>query len=389
MAFFFIFSSFLALVYVYTGIRLIPYLFTGKKAYFAWFCLVYSLLAVVFHIYLRVTQQYSTLSSFLAWTGYTSLGFISYLFLLSVFRDAIALISRIFLRVKHLYSTSQNNQLHNPDRRHFLYKATSFSIAAVSGAATLVGAAKALEPPTIVQINIPLPPGSKNLKGLTLAQFTDLHAGPTIGYDYIRPMADAIQALNADIIAFTGDLVDGQPQDLEHDLSVLKTLDAPLGKFFVTGNHEYYSGALQWIEYVKTLGFSPLLNEHRKIEYNNGHLTLAGVTDIQAHKFYPHHLSSPAKSIKGALSDSYKLLLAHQPVSIYKAAESGFDLQLSGHTHGGQYFPFQYAVPLDQPFVKGLYQYKNTRLYVSQGTGYWGPPLRLGTFPEITLFKFI
>ena len=125
------------------------------------------------------------------------------------------------------------------------------------------------------------------------------------------------------------------------------------------------------------------------IRYNGGLLTLAGVTDIRAGRFFEDHRSSPATAIKNAPENSFKLLLAHQPTSVYEAAQAGFDLQLSGHTHGGQYFPFEYAVQGLHPFVKGMYQHEQTKVYVNQGTGYWGPPLRIGTVPEITLFTFI
>ncbi|MBU8911679.1 MAG: metallophosphoesterase [Desulfobacterales bacterium] len=341
------------------------------------------------HIYLRVNFIFPGISTGLAWIGYTSLGFVSYLFCLAFFRDLLIIPSLMILKTKQLFIKSGKSPFFNPERRNFLFKASGLTITALSTSTTALGYATALQDPKSVQINIKLKENLKGLKGLKIVQFTDLHVGSTIKYDYVKRACDTINTLKADLIVFTGDLADGSPKDLALDVSPLMELYAPLGKYFVTGNHEYYSGAKRWIREVKTLGFEPLINEHRVIKYNDRLLTLAGVTDIKAGTFFQDHQSSPKKAIQGCPEKSFKLLCAHQPKSIYSAAQAGFDLQLSGHTHGGQYFPFNYFIKLEHPFVKGLYQYQNTQLYVSQGTGYWGPPLRLGTFPEITLFKFI
>jgi predicted MPP superfamily phosphohydrolase len=196
-----------------------------------------------------------------------------------------------------------------------------------------------------------------------------------------------MNGLKADIIVMTGDLVDGSVAHLKDDVAPLVNLKAKY-KYFITGNHEYYSGAEDWIEEVKRLGFTVLLNEHELIEVNGAKLLLAGVTDYRAHQYIPAHQSSPKKAMQGAPKADVKILLAHQPKSIDEATRAGFDLQISGHTHGGQYYPWNFIAKMVNPYIKGLHLHEHkTWIYISPGTGYWGPPIRLGNEPEITVFK--
>ncbi|MCB1167639.1 MAG: metallophosphoesterase, partial [Leptospiraceae bacterium] len=159
------------------------------------------------------------------------------------------------------------------------------------------------------------------------------------------------------------------------------------GTFYVTGNHEYYAGALPWIAEVKRLGMEVLLNEHRIVHRQGAQLSIGGVTDFNAGGFYREHKSDPQKAFENSPEGVVRILLAHQPRSIQAAAKAGVHLQLSGHTHGGQFFPGNLFVPLQQPFVKGLHRFQNTQIFVHSGTGYWGPPLRVGTNAEIALIR--
>ena len=386
MVFFMIFSSFLAAVYAYTGFRLIPSLVPKGYRFMAWILLFCCLGLLMAHIYLRVTFQFPRLSDLFGWIGYTALGAISYLACLCIFRDFVIILSLSAVKIRQIFSRPKSLSVFNPQRRQFLFKSSSVAIAAASGTAVGTGFVKALKTPEVIHVPIRLNRKHQALSGLTIAQFCDLHVGPTVQYPYVKQVCDTIERLNPDLIVFTGDLADGSPGHLDHDVSPLGDLKAPLGKYFVTGNHEYYSGVNRWLRKADTLGFVPLINEHRVLSSHKGLLTLGGVTDIRAGAFFNSHNSSPKKAFAGSPQDSFKLLLAHQPTSIYEAANLGVDLQLSGHTHGGQYFPFGWFVLLEHPFIKGIYKHKNTQLYVSQGTGYWGPPLRIGTFPEITLF---
>jgi predicted MPP superfamily phosphohydrolase len=176
---------------------------------------------------------------------------------------------------------------------------------------------------------------------------------------------------------------------MREEVAPLAELGAPHGKYFVTGNHEYYWDAPGWVREVERLGFAALVNTHRLIERGDGKLLVAGVTDSTASRGTPGHRSDPVAAVTGAPDADVKLLLAHQPTSAFAAQRAGFDLQLSGHTHGGQYFPFNLLVRLFQPFVSGLHRLQNMWLYVSRGTGYWGPPLRLGVPSEITLIELV
>jgi hypothetical protein len=228
------------------------------------------------------------------------------------------------------------------------------------------------------------------LHGFTIAQITDLHVGPTIGRDHVEAIVVAVNELRADMVAITGDLVDGSVRQLASQIEPLTRLASRHGTFFVTGNHEYYSGAQAWLHELRRLGLNVLMNEHVVVEHDGAELVVAGVTDYGAHHFDPSHRSDPAAAIDGAPpSAAAKVLLAHQPRSAIAAAEAGFHLQLSGHTHGGQFLPWNWFVRLQQPFTAGLDRLDRLWVYTSRGTGYWGPPKRFGAPSEITCLRLV
>ncbi|MFT3736800.1 MAG: hypothetical protein QM776_17615 [Rhodocyclaceae bacterium] len=183
--------------------------------------------------------------------------------------------------------------------------------------------------------------------------------------------------------------MDGRVSDLREHVSPLATLQARHGSYFVTGNHEYYSGAHEWIAELRRLGLRVLLNEHVQLDHDGAGIVLAGVTDYSAGAFDPAHRSDARAAIAGAPADVPRILLAHQPRSANAAAAAGFDLQLSGHTHGGQFWPWNLFVPLQQPFTAGLHRLQDLWIYVSRGTGYWGPPKRFGAPSEITCLRLV
>jgi len=217
---------------------------------------------------------------------------------------------------------------------------------------------------------------------LKIVQLTDIHVGPTIGRTFMDDLVRKTNALEPDVIAITGDLVDGSVAELAEHVAPLAGLRARHGVYFCTGNHEYYSGADDWIAHLGTLGIDVLRNEHRVIEHEGARLAIAGVHDWTSGQF--GHATDVSAALDGKDADVPVVLLAHQPKHIDEAADHGVALQLSGHTHGGQIFPFNYLVGLDQPYVKGLHDHRGTQLYVSSGTGYWGPPMRLAVPAEIT-----
>jgi len=192
------------------------------------------------------------------------------------------------------------------------------------------------------------------------------------------------------MVAVTGDLVDGSVSDLAPHVAPLADLSSRHGTFFVTGNHEYYSGALAWIAELERLGVRVLLNEHVVLEHDSASLVVAGVADEGAHRFDPSHRSDCQAAIEGAPAHAtIRLLLAHQPRAALAAAEAGFHLQLSGHTHGGQFFPWNFFVRFQQPFTAGLHRLRDLWVYTSRGTGYWGPPKRFGAPSEITCLRLV
>jgi predicted MPP superfamily phosphohydrolase len=204
----------------------------------------------------------------------------------------------------------------------------------------------------------------------------------------VRRVVAAVNSLKPDIIALTGDLVDGSVPLLAADVAPLADLRAGIGVYAVTGNHEYYSGADAWVAEFRRLGMDVLMNQHRLIRRGGALLVIAGVTDFSAGRFDAGQASHPAGAVLDAPRDAgARILLAHQPRSAADAAQAGFDLQLSGHTHGGQFWPWPYFVSLQQPYVAGLHRMGNLQVYVSRGTGYWGPPMRLGARSEITRLR--
>jgi predicted MPP superfamily phosphohydrolase len=206
----------------------------------------------------------------------------------------------------------------------------------------------------------------------------------------VAAIVDAVNRLNADMVAVTGDLVDGSVVELAAHVAPLARLASRHGTFFVTGNHEYYSGANEWIRELRRLDMRVLINEHVVLQHGTAALVVAGVADSSAHHFDPSHRSDPHGAIAGApLHAAIRLLLAHQPVSAIGAAAAGFHLQLSGHTHGGQFWPWNFFVRLQQPFTAGLHRLHDLWVYTSRGTGYWGPPKRFGAPSEITRLRLI
>ena len=271
------------------------------------------------------------------------------------------------------------------ERRAFLNK--SFQSGATVATALTGGAAfiNARRGPRVIEVTVPVEGLHKDLEGFRIAQLSDVHVGPTIRAPFIEPIVDITNGLKADLIALTGDLVDGNVKELTKHVAPFKKLKATHGVFFCTGNHEYYSGAKAWCKHFASMGINVLLNEHKVITHESAKMLVGGVTDLRAHTVLPEHRTNPKAVLENQSANDFKLLLAHQPKSALKSAPLGFDLQLSGHTHGGQFFPFNYVIHAVQPFVAGLYKHKKMWVYVNRGTTYWGPPFRLGPPSEITL----
>jgi predicted MPP superfamily phosphohydrolase len=225
------------------------------------------------------------------------------------------------------------------------------------------------------------------LAGTTIVQLTDVHVGHTIRRDFIEEIVAQTNALKPDVIAITGDLVDGSVAELRDHVAPLGKLEARWGVYFVTGNHEYYSGADEWIAELGRLGIRVLRNERVVVGNGEASYDLCGIDDHQAAQFGGDHGPDLARACAGRDPERELVLLAHQPRAVFEAEKHGVGLQLSGHTHGGQIWPWRYMVRLQQPIVSGLAAFGQTQVYVSNGTGYWGPPMRLAAPAEITRIR--
>jgi predicted MPP superfamily phosphohydrolase len=311
----------------------------------------------------------------LSWLGSTAMGFFSSLLVLTVLRDILLLV------VKLVAGAQAENAWRAP---------SAVATLLITALVTAIGMAAARGRPRIVKVEIPVTDLPEGLRGFSIAQISDVHVGPTIKRPFVEQVVSRVNALRPDMIAVTGDLVDGSVLQLAAHTAPLAGLAARHGAFFVTGNHEYYSGERAWTSELRRLGLRVLKNEHVVLQHNGAALVLAGVTDFTAHHFDPAQQSDPAKALNGApAAAGAKILLAHQPSTAEAAATAGFDVQLSGHTHGGQFWPWNLFVGFFQPFTGGLHRLRDLWVYVNRGTGYWGPPNRFGVPSEITHIRLV
>jgi uncharacterized protein len=257
-------------------------------------------------------------------------------------------------------------------------------VVALATAAVGLGVADARRGPAVARIAVTLSRWPAALDGFRVVQISDVHIGPILGRRFAADVTAQVNALAADLIAVTGDLVDGDVRRLADEVAPFAELRASHGVFFVTGNHDYYSGADAWVEVTRRLGMTPLRNTRVAVERDGAAFELAGVEDHHAHLVHPVHRSDVAAALAGRDAERALVLLAHDPLTFKEAARHGVDLQLSGHTHGGQIWPFRWLVRLSTPYVAGSYRAGDAQLYVSRGTGFWGPAMRLFAPAEIT-----
>jgi uncharacterized protein len=312
------------------------------------------------------------------WPAFVWLGVMFLLFTAVLVTDAGRLLMAIARRITA-------NDVVDAQRRTFIARVAAASIAAVVSGLSVIAVRSALRPVEVRRVRVRLARLPRAHHGLTIAQITDLHVGPTIGRDIVEDIVERTNALAPDIVAITGDLVDGSVSVLGDAVAPLAKLRARHGVFFVTGNHEYFSGADEWLRELQRLGVRVLSNERVSIGENDSSFDLGGIEDRTAHRYGG---LTPAAAVSRALEgrDPKRelVLLAHQPLSLFDAAPFGVGLQISGHTHGGQIWPFGYLVRLQQKFFPGLHRHGDAQIYVSRGTGYWGPPMRLAQPAEIT-----
>ena len=313
------------------------------------------------------------LSDRLAWAGMLAMGIFSSLLLATLLRELGLWLSPLF-KLDHDQFASWS----------------ALAVLALAAVSSLVGFFNARRLAAVVDVDIPISGLPAALHGYSIVQISDIHVGPTIKHNYLDAIVSKVNALQPDLIAVTGDLVDGSVRELSAHTAPLAKLRSRHGAYFVTGNHEYYSNAPEWVAEVRRLGLTVLMNQHVVIRHQGASLLVAGVTDYSAHHFDEAERSDPHAALAGSPPGvALKLLLAHQPRSAAAAADAGFDLQLFGHTHGGQFFPWNLFVPLQQPYTAGLNRLRNLWVYTSRGTGYWGPPKRLFAPSEITRLRLM
>jgi hypothetical protein len=380
--FFFIAIAILWLIHGYVAWRVIPTLGLLPSQALLGYILVFLLsLLPILPILLRFSGNETKMIDRISLLGYTSLGFFVLSFFIFILKDFFTQVMTLF---GYLFNSEQSI---DDSKREFMKKGLTIGVIGISGTASTYGFYSSRKGPTVIDQDIFIESLPDQFDNFSIAQISDLHVGPTIKIKYVENVLKKIEHVNPDLIAVTGDLVDGSVKHLSKDLQPFKDMVASHGTFFVTGNHEYYSGVDPWLDETDRLGMTNLINENRLISKEGAQIALAGITDFRAHQMKKGHRSDPAKALGTIDEDMVKVMLAHQPNSIHAVHEVGVDLQLSGHTHGGQFWPFTYPTKLANAYLAGHYDHDGTQIYVNRGTGYWGPPLRIGVPAEITLIR--
>lgn len=364
----------------YVGTRIIPAQWTGLSRGLAWSAVGVLVAAQPLAFLSRFIFGRGGVSDVVAWLGFVCMGLFLLVLTFTLLRD-----------LGWVGAKAVGGLPTDPSRRQAIFDATSVAVLGLAGGTFAIGLRRALSRPAVVEVTVPVKDLPAALEGFTIAQISDIHVGPTIQRAFIESIVATVNGIGADLVAVTGDVVDGTVAQLSEHTAPLANLKGRHGAFFVTGNHEYYSGALEWIDEMARLGIRPLVNAHHVIDHDGARIVVGGVTDYTAASVMPEHKTDPAKAMEGAPADAaFRLLLAHQPRSAYAAVKAGWQLQLSGHTHGGQFFPGTLLIRLVQPFVEGLHRLESMWVYTNRGTGYWGPPLRHTASPsEVTKLTLV
>jgi uncharacterized protein len=336
-------------------------------------------------------------SGWFAWPGYIWFGLAAYLFLTLLVLEPVRLALRGWVKRKSPGTTTAATTTNPPageeptaspalNRRVFLARVSAVAAGAASVGLVGTGISSALGPPDLLQVPVRLRKLDPAFNGFRIAVVSDIHLGPLTGRAHTERIVGMINETAPDLVAIVGDFVYGTVEELGPAAEPLKDLVSREGTFFVTGNHEYFvEDPFSWLRELERLGVQPLRNENTAIRRGTAAFDLAGVNDVSGES----HSDAPDfdRALTGLDSSRPTVLLAHQPILVEEAAARGVDLQLSGHTHGGQMWPFHYVVRLAQPSLAGLSTVDNTQLYVTRGAGFWGPPVRIGAPPDITVLS--
>ncbi|MGW5050984.1 metallophosphoesterase [Actinokineospora sp. NPDC004072] len=310
-----------------------------------------------------------------AWPGYLWFGLMFYL----VVALAVLELPRFAVRkARRITATDEG-------RRLFLARSAAVVAGVAATGITATGVVTALGAPQLRRVAVPIQRLDPAFAGFRIAVVSDIHLGPLLGRGHTERLVRMINEAEVDLVAMVGDLADGTVAELGRAAEPLQDLVSREGAFFVTGNHEYYSGHQQWVVELERLGLHYLHNARTRLTRGGAGLDIAGITDVTGGSFADAP-DLPA-ALAGRAMNEPVVLMAHQPVQVGMAAEAGVDLQLSGHTHGGQLYPFHHIVRLAQPSVSGLSKVDDTWLYVTNGAGFWGPPVRVGAPPDISILE--
>ena len=330
-------------------------------------------LAMPMYLMVESKKQHKPWHDSLLTASHFALAYINFLGTLVILRDIFSFISH--------YLIPQKMEWMQADA---LYGQTALGLMLVLPfILILIGTIVVRVGPRLTKIEIKSAKLPKACDGLRILHITDLHIGTSLPLSFVEKLVKLTHEVKADLVVYTGDILDGNAVRHLNELELLRSVPAPLGNFYVTGNHEYYWQGDQALAAFRSIKFQVLMNDVVNIQRGNDLLQIAGTPDPAANGF---GLEGPNfEKVKQALEpQAYKILLAHQPFQAPQADAIGVDLQLSGHTHGGQFFPWNFLIGFFQKYPKGLYKVGNLELYVNQGTGYWGPSLRMGTYCEVT-----
>jgi predicted MPP superfamily phosphohydrolase len=366
-----IFCFILLTVYCFLGFMWLGLLPFGGLAKFAlWLVLLVPFVSIIWLfsvIFERDEEKLKAGDEYLQWFIFFGMGLMSFLFVYTAIRTVLSLVFSL------VHAESADNFITSEPVFWIIFGAAVFSV--------LVGGLIARLRLEVTQTDIVIDRLPEALNGFKIAQISDLHIGATIGPRFVKRVVAAVNAANPDAVVLTGDIVDGYLSRLKEVIALLGEIKASSARVYMTGNHEYYWGAPPIIEEFKRLGFSVPINSSVTVEKNGASFSIAGVPDYMSENPKP----DPARAAEGIPPEQVKILLAHQPSFVKEAAEAGFDLMLSGHTHGGQFFPWTLAVGFFYQFSRGLGRMGKMWVYVNRGTGYWGPPIRLGSPAEISV----
>lgn len=315
-------------------------------------------------------RRLGILSSGLSWVAYVWLGFTFLLLTATAATDAAL----------WLLGAASSAPQDDP----MLFRARALLVGTVGGAMAVVALRQGLRPPGVRRVEVALARWPRALDGFRIVQISDVHIGPLLDRRFAATVAERVNALSPDLVAVTGDLVDGSVARIGDEVEPLGAIRARHGVYFITGNHDFYSGADAWVARVTALGWNALRNQRVAIGDDGARFDLAGVDDHHGAMLGPGEGEDLARALDGRETERPVVLLAHDPNTFKRASQYGVDLQISGHTHGGQIWPFKHLVRLSTPWVAGLYRLGASAVYVSRGTGFWGPPMRLGAPAEIT-----